>query len=56
MKWKCSEYYEMGTNKEAGKPKKLIKEALNKTLVDVFKAYMSNSVSTFIIHNYRARF
>jgi hypothetical protein len=55
VKWKCFEYYEVGVDKRTGKPKKRLKEAFRDTPVEEFLSYMGKTVSTFITHNFRAR-
>lgn len=55
LKWKCFEYYEVGVDKKTGRPKKRLREAFKETPVDEFLSYMEKTVTTFITHNFRAR-
>jgi hypothetical protein len=40
---------------KTGKPKKRLKEAFKETHVHVFLSYMEKTVTTFITHNFKAR-
>jgi hypothetical protein len=55
LKWKCFEYYQVGVDANLGKPKKRLKEAFKETPVHVFLSYMEKTVTTFITHNFKAR-
>jgi hypothetical protein len=55
LKWKCFEYYQVGVDAKMGKPKKRLKEAFKETHVHVSLSYMEKTVTTFITHNFKAR-
>lgn len=55
LKWKCFEYYQVGVDARTGKPKKRLKEAFKETAAHVFLSYMEKTVTTFITHNFKAR-
>lgn len=54
LKWKCFEYVQVGVD-NAGKPKKRLQEAFKLTPVHEFLSYIEKTVTTFITHNFRAR-
>ena len=51
LKWKCFEYYQVGVDTQTGKAKKRIRE----TATHEFLSYMEKTVTTFITHNFKAR-
>ena len=55
VKWKCFEYYEVRIDQRTRKPKKRLKEAFKDMPVQQFLAYTEKTVSTFITHNFKAR-
>lgn len=55
LKWKCFEYYQVGVHAETGQPKKRLREAFKETPVHEFLSYMEKTVTTFVTHNFKAR-
>ena len=55
LKWKCFEYYQVGVHAEIGQPKKRLREAFKEIPVHEFLSYMEKTVTTFVTHNFKAR-
>ena len=55
LKWKCFKYYQVGVDTQTGKAKKRIREAFKETAAHEFLSYMEKTVTTFITHNFKAR-
>jgi len=55
VKWKCFEYYQVGVDAQTGKVKKRLREAFRETPAHEFLSYMEKTITTFITHNFKAR-